>query len=317
MPKSQPLTSIRNSILDPQAIVDVVTAAYALEQPITCTFIQRGFNDHYLITAGAQHYICRVYLNGKYYIHNITNIRFELDLLTFLHRRNVPVAYPLPRYNGDVLGIIPTAAGARAFALFTFAEGQPADEGHLTQQQSSRLGAVVATFHQVANQFSSHHPRYHLNLEYLLIKPLALIQQRGSAEQRAMLSALPPVEELVATVRALPITTDEYGIIHGDLHLGNMHFTADNQATLFDFDHCAHGWRAYDLAVLRTDVTDDGWEAFLESYQAIRPLTVAERRSIPIFVHLRSIWDEGDILAMEPLWHANQSTSAEETDRPS
>lgn len=84
-------------------------------------------------------------------------------------------------------------------------------------------------------------------MEYLVERPLRWISEFGSPEDKAEIESLTPIDELVANVKALNKEHGAYGIIHGDLHPGNIHFTETDHITLFDFDHCAYGWRAYDL----------------------------------------------------------------------
>ena len=83
------------------------------------------------------------------------------------------------------------------------------------------------------------------------------------------------------------------------MHLGNVHFLG-NHFTIFDFDHCAYGWRAYDLAIssgLRKECRD----SMIEGYESVRPLSDAERASIQDLGNLRNLWDIGDIMATEGL----------------
>ena len=211
-----------------------------------CSLIRRGFNDHYLTTVGQTKYIFRVYLNGKYYVDSPKAYQFELDLIDYLHKQTIPVAYPIPLNNGELLGWTSTALGERATALFPFALGGEVAGESLTIEQSIELGKTVAALHVASNSFSSNHERYHLNLKYLVDEPLRLLEKDNSEQAQELLASLPPITELVDAVNNLSIDNDEYGIIHGDLHNGNMHFH-ENQVTLFDFDHCAYGWRAYDL----------------------------------------------------------------------
>lgn len=114
-----------------------------------------------------------------------------------------------------------------------------------------------------------------------------------------MLASLQPTENLVDTVRALETSKDEFGIIHGDLHLGNIRFEGD-QVTFFDFDHCAYGWRAYDVGTL-SFLPEAKFEKVIEGYESVRPLSEGERSSLPAFAKLRMLWDMGDMLATTSL----------------
>lgn len=300
---------IENVLVPPERVAQGVQSSYPLRRPLNCTFIERGFNDHYLIRADASRYVCRLYLNGKYYIRGADDFRFELELLDSLCGCGVSVAAPLRCTDGNLMGSIATSAGERALALFAFAEGREIKASALTSRHAYNLGLTVGALHRAMDAFWTPHGRYHLDLDHLIRKPLALIGAAGSGEQRARLRFLPGVDDLIVAIEALGRGTGTYGIIHGDLHLGNIHF-ADDRPTLFDFDHCAYGWRAYDLAVLRSDMAEDAWEALLRAYELVRPLSDVERSAIPAFVHARTIWDMGDELAMESVWAIGSEDSS-------
>ena len=110
------------------------------------------------------------------------------------------------------------------------------------------------------------------------------------------------IAELRRRVAETTAAGDAYGIIHGDLHDGNYHFTEAGRPTLFDFDHGGFGWRAYDLAVCKRSLSEQAWNAFLDSYRSVRPVSETELGLIPTFARVREIWDTGDILAMHAVW---------------
>ena len=291
----------RNRTFDPEALSPVLGARYDLAPPIRCEFIRRGFNDHYRIWTADGRYVFRIYLNGKYYLSGEADIRFELALLDHLSREGVPVSRPIAGKDGELLGMLADGTEERPFALFSYAEGESTRP--LTVEQARPLGDTMARLHLTSDRFRSIHPRYHLDLRYLLDEPVAQIGRLLYENRKGDLSAyMPRLEEIRRRIRALPTGGGAYGYIHGDPHGGNMHFTAANEVTLFDFDHGGFGWRAYDLAVCRDSMDDAGWPEFLAAYEDRRPLSGAEVESIPLFRKIRPIWDLGDILAMQAAW---------------
>jgi len=289
-----------NTLLNSDEVLEFVSTNYSFEDPPrTCDLIRRGFNDTYIVVTGQEKYIFRVYLNGKYYIDSPEAFQFELDMLEYLRTQNVPVSYPIRMNNGDLLGWTPTDFGKRATALFSFAQGEEIIEEPATIEQVIKVGKTIAAFHLAANDFSSKHERYHLNLKYLVDEPLRLLKEDNSEQSQELLASLPPITELVDAVKTLSTDKDEYGIIHGDLHPGNMHFQG-NHITFFDFDHCGYGWRAYDLVPFY-DAPDEYQTALLKGYESVRPLSKGERDCLPTFIHLRMLWDEGDLLATAAL----------------
>jgi Ser/Thr protein kinase RdoA (MazF antagonist) len=140
-----------NEHLATTAVHPLLLEHYELDE-VACEAIEAGFNHSYVVTADGQKYVLRVYLNGKYYIRDEGDFRFELDLLDFLYRHEVPVARPVPNRRGKYLTTVALPEETRHLALFHFAGGKglPDDfQPHLAGQ----LGQIIATMHRASNQF--------------------------------------------------------------------------------------------------------------------------------------------------------------------
>lgn len=296
-----------NALLTSEEALDIIHRHYSLGEIEYCMFIRRGFNDTYLVDTGSEKYIFRLYLNGKYYVDSDDAYRFEMDLLKHLHTRDVPVATGIPTQDGEYLGVMQTAHGQRAFALFSYADGIPLSRSSVTTEQGYQLGVALANLHLAANSFESQFQRYKLDLKYLLDEPLRLISEgEKSAEVkekikhgRRVIEMLQPIEPYVDRIKSIGTDGDKFGIIHADLHLGNVHFRG-NELTIFDFDHCAYGWRAYDLAIA-SSLPKAQNVSMMEGYESRRPLSQEERDSLMDLGNLRNLWDVGDVLATENL----------------
>jgi len=226
----------RNALIGPDEVADAVAVDFGLPALTSCALVGRAFNDTYLLRTDRDRLICRVYLDGKYYIRGPTDFLFELELLEFVRERGVRVAAPLRRRDGELLGRLP--GHDREYAVFEYAEG--AEVQTLNASLARSLGAELARFHRAADEFASPHHRYHLGAELLLEQPYALIQRDEARDKLMDLSSVPPLEELIDAIRGLPTANGSYGLIHADPHPGNVHFSGD-APTFFDFDHCAYG----------------------------------------------------------------------------
>jgi Ser/Thr protein kinase RdoA (MazF antagonist) len=92
---------------------------------------------------------------------------------------------------------------------------------------------------------------------------------------------------------ALPQDPAVFGLIHADLHPGNLLVRGDDLA-IIDFDDAAFGWRMYDIAVALThqQASPDFAEvrdAFLAGYREVRDLPEAEAAQLPLFLLVRSL----------------------------
>lgn len=284
---------VNASLISPETMAQFVANAYFTNSHIACELMSFGDNDHYLITVAGTKYALRVYRYNKYWLQHASDYLFELEWLIYLHEKGLPVAYPIKRHDGGFLGKINAPEGVRYCALFSFADGTYRD---ITAEGSFLLGEAVARIHLVSNEFQTAHDRLQIDLDFLLDQPLQRIKHfLGERRPKDVALVAEHAALLKSKILKLDFGADGWGIIGGDFHGWNLHFTEDNQLTLFDFDLCGYGWRAFDLAVFRWSDAgkDPNWAAFLDGYQSRRPLNLAEVEAIPLFVDIRQIWMMG------------------------
>jgi Ser/Thr protein kinase RdoA (MazF antagonist) len=129
-----------------------------------------------------------------------------------------------------------------------------------------------------------------LDLVTLLDQPLAGLAT-AFAERDADWTILRQVADAIGPqIAALPTEPPYYGLCHGDAGSANAHVTDEGHLTLFDFDMCGVGWRAYDIATFLIDEPEPIATAFLEGYAAVRAISDAELASLPLFQIVQSIW---------------------------
>ena len=283
--------SVTYSTLSTDALADWLAADYELGAVTACRFLHRGLNDSYLIEAARGRFVLRVYRAGW---RSADEIAYEVAVLAHLGAKAVPVALPVLRKDGHAVKWLSAPEGRRAAVLFTHAPGRELDGG---EADCRRYGRAVAAVHAATDDFKTSHARFALDIDHLLTKPMAAI--RPFLGQRP--ADLDFIETLAVTlqrrIEALPAQRLDRGFCHGDFHGDNAHIDGD-AVTLFDFDCCGSGWRAYDIAVFRWRWGDDEagdrrWAAFLEGYRSVRPIGEADIAAVPFFVVARAIWLRG------------------------
>lgn len=294
MPTDKPIpVRVLYSLADPVEIGRVVADQYGLGRPDHCHLIHAGHNDTYEVRIGVERYAFRLQ-SAKWWKVGEADARFELELLAHLHQHGVPVVYPLPRKNGDPLGVIRAPEADRYYSLFTWAPGNTVHDADLTTEQAHLVGRSMAAIHQATDHYQSEHHRYRLDEQTLLDRSLRELQDDLHAADP---DDVQTIEHSVADIRRRLDGFDPgpggWGIIHGDLYWGNLHFDKHNQITIFDFDLCGHGWRAYDLAYYYTRIPQSVRAAALEGYESLRPLADAEREMLTTFGRLAWIRADG------------------------
>jgi Ser/Thr protein kinase RdoA (MazF antagonist) len=290
------------SLLAPQALVK----DYDLKGPVECKLLAHNLNDTYLVSTAERRYVLRVSqaprIAGRTW-RSAFEILYELDLLRHLQRKGSAVAVPVARKSGTLLNLIQAPEGPRVAVLFTYAPGEPVRPAKQTPALSTAYGRSIAEMHTASDDFSSAHPRFSLDLAFLLDTPLKVIQPLLIHRLHDWSYLLQLADFLKARIAQLSMQALDRGACHGDAQGGNAMLSGANRLTFFDFDVCGTGWRAYDLAVFYWGMAlgksrlgwDDQqverlWAAYLEGYQTSRPLGEPDLKAIPLFVAVRHFW---------------------------
>ncbi len=280
------------STLSCEALVERVLPFYKIGGVISCQFWNRGLSDVYIVETQTQRYILRV---SHCHWRSCSDIDFELELLDFLHQRQLPVAYPLRTKQGQLSIELHAPEGNRYAALFTFAPGRVA-LGDLNPTQSQKLGETVAKIHQAGMDFHSYCHRQPLTLAYLLDDSFEAIAPFLAHRSDDLVFLREVIDQIEHQLQDFPQEPPFWGICWGDPHSGNAHFTSDDQVTLFDFDQCGYGWRAFELGkflqvAMRTGIGHNVREAFLSGYQSVQAITKRELDSLQAFTQTAHIWN--------------------------
>ena len=297
---------VSRSFIDGDALARVIEQEYELGSLDTCRLFSKMLrsqdNDHYkIITNRGEIYVARVYQRGEHLERRQSDYEYELDWLNFLKENDLPVSEPIRRRDGGFLGSVLAPEGLRYYALFSFAYGTNLSVKN--QDQLFITGQNIAKIHLVSNGYQSSYERVPLDLDYLINKPVARIQQLwqndpNKSQQLDLIEisaeeAKAELEELFANEE---YTEDSWGPIGGDFHIASTYFDHKNNPTFFNFDLCGPGWRAYDIAtfLLNTDLmhqnSADASEAFFAGYYSVRPLSNNEHQAISPFLTVRRIW---------------------------
>ena len=149
----------------------------------------------------------------------------------------------------------------------------------------AQAGAALAEFHLKAADFAARRAN-----------PVGPAQWRALLNRSAPAAATAEDRDLVSACRAAldrigdPFAGDlPSGAIHADYFPDNVLFDQGKLSGVIDFYFGCDGPFAYDLAIALTawGFNGDGWEipgaadAFRRGYEAVRPLTSAEREALP------------------------------------
>ena len=277
------------SRLSPKTVGELVAYHYDIATVQSCTFYVFGLHDNYLIQTDKGKYFVRIYRNEW---RNPEEINFELELLNYLKDKIESISSPLKTKNNELLFEVSSPEGEKIGALFTYAEGEPLKQ-EITVNESKLLGRSVASIHNQTKDFTTEYKRKNLDLEHLVKRSLKVIEPFITVEQKNYLTL---VQENIET-KIAQLVTDKTRLVActGDVNPSNFHLTKNNTITLFDFDQCGYGQRAFEIGKFFSSVHDhkskkEIMQAFLQGYESVHKLSLDEKKAIPYFEIASVLW---------------------------
>jgi len=294
---------VAHTVFAARGLLDVVLPRYDLGTVRDCRLLQHNQNDTYRVCADHGWFILKVYQAQASYTPRGAHIAYEVDLLRYLHGRGVAVAVPIDARDGRCTIRLEAPEGDRLAVLFSDAPGGPVPASEWDDAFSRGFGAVVGSMHAAAADFRRRSAApLRLDQAHLLRQPLRLARPffAHRPDDWAYIRTL--AQRLERRLDALARRGLSPGICHGDL-VGrtNVHRGPSGVLTLYDFECCGPGWRAYDIGVFRWALAQlvsparakQLVAAFLDAYQERCPLTPADLEAITTFVAVRHFWFMG------------------------
>lgn len=289
-----------------EAIERFINKHYALAGPVSCRMLQRGFNDVYLATGkDGERYVFRL---SHRRARGPADVKTETAFLLHLSQSGVPVAAPIPTRDGAFFLHGHAPEGARSAVLFHAIDGREPDATDAGDAQAN--GKTLALLHRAAETFSSDGAFYRLDLEHLLHRPLARIRDSGLVENGTVFGDLESIA--LRTGKAIEAFGDlTWTHCHGDCHGFNARINDAGEAVFFDFDDGGPGYLAYDLSVFLWAQISFGrkstpmWDAFVDGYRAVRPITAEDFEAAHRFVIVRHFWLMGEYAGRMQEWGSN------------
>jgi Ser/Thr protein kinase RdoA (MazF antagonist) len=284
------------SILSPLALVNDVLPGFSIGPVAGCSFFSGGFNHTYQVKTldGCTYYLRAYRIDWR----TLADIQYELDVLNHLKLKGFPAARPLLYKDGQCFCSVTAPEGRRYLALFSEAPGPEISYAQEPEKVARNYGQAEAQMHNVLDDFKSSHPRFHLDIENFIDRPLGNIEPFLSHRQDDWAYLQGFAERLRERILSIPAEALEQGFCHGDLQGYHANATPDGTLTFFDFDCGGYGYRAYDLAVFLwccrlEDAVSQRWKPFLNGYQETRSIGELDKHAIPLFVCARYLWHMG------------------------
>jgi Ser/Thr protein kinase RdoA (MazF antagonist) len=296
----------RGQLIRLRQLAQTALQEYDLRDP-HIELIQYWLNATFLVEAARpgsrtrDRYVLRVHAPG---LQNENLIWSEMVWLSAIRAdTGLAVPEPVPTSIGELLATVsaPGVPEPRHCVLFRWVPGRFFRRG-LTSNMLEKVGAFMATLHLQAQHFKPPEgfTRKRWDLHGLLGEVIGTDVHKSmshlSPEGRGVAERMMPV--VGETLERLPQERDLFGIIHADLHRGNILFHQGLVGAI-DFEVSGWGYFPYDIGVTFSVLRDypnlpDLRAGFFRGYRRVRPLPPEHEALVDILMAGRilghSLW---------------------------
>jgi Ser/Thr protein kinase RdoA (MazF antagonist) len=227
-------------------------------------------------------YLLRIHVNGM----TKEEIQSEIMWLNALSKCDgITVPKPLAARDGIyVLEIMTEQDFGLCVTLMHWLEGEhPGSK--LTDRQVMNAGAMMARLHEASASFVPDHdfkrPAWEADSFKNGMAKLELYYERFLSE-KAWKSYIKAAEKIGTQLAAMKSNSHNYGLIHADLHTGNLVFKGDEPFPI-DFGRCGYGYHLYDIAGAIIGLPPHKRKIFLQGYESVRQLEPDYAESLSCF----------------------------------
>jgi len=263
--------------------------------------IAKGTNTIYEIkTDKGIHLALRTSELPKHWLQTWGDVLFSIEVQRFLFSHKFPVAESLSSDDGLCCDIVPNEqkGNPRVWTVCQWIEN--ADVPKVNRLNIQSAGHQLARMHVLLNQMHTPSTRSFTILSWwLFMAPLVRFKSHPLAASRPNLwmeiadIGFQCYDKMLELEAQFPSGGDMIGIIHGDVHWGNL-MDDGKKLWYIDYEFACRGYRTYDIAGMYYAIVSAAkdiqtsfgelWDVFLAAYQIFRPLSQAEMESLPFMV---------------------------------
>jgi Ser/Thr protein kinase RdoA (MazF antagonist) len=167
----------------------------------------------------------------------------ELEFIDYLSKNGANVSTVVHTIEDELLFKIPAQDGYYfTVCAFTKAKGTYVKKEDITDQFIEQFGQAVGRLHRLTKSYSPNHKRNHFYQDdYIDMGRRNLKEKDHFVIDRAI--------EITEKIKNYEQNIDTYGLIHTDLHFGNMYYDGSD-LTFFDFDDASYKHFISDIAII-------------------------------------------------------------------
>ena len=288
-----------------QKILELLNEIYSVD----LIEVESVTDEMFRCTAKHDVYFARI-TNYKSYDEQLEEVHYT----DFLFEEGLEVSPTIYSVNGKVVEKIILNNKEVVTVLYKSAPGIHLPRNQWNANILKELGRQIGRLHRFSKKFEEIHPikyinDWHDNEEYAFLKYIP-------KEENVIRDI---AQEVLSTIKKLPKSHSNYGLLHGDLWLENILVNSDSKLAMVDFQDCEKNYYIYDLAVpiysaLEYSFVGGGniveygrgiTKAIIEGYQEENDLTPEMLEQLPLFIKLKEVFEYS---LMHMYWDKQQLT---------
>lgn len=216
-------------------------------------------------------FLLRVHSTDK----NEKEIRSELEWTSAMKSKGIILPAAVANSEGAlVTNTYPGDGKQYHVTLLTWVEGERLEKGEHTEETIQKMGELMANLHEASADFSPStdysRPSWGIHTFQRDWTHLKLHHEHFISNQAFELYSMAS-EKIMHLLSTLSSDTRNFGMIHADLHNGNIVFH-EGVAYPIDFGRCGFGYHLYDIAQSILGLFPPQRDLFIKGYQRIRQL---------------------------------------------
>jgi len=200
-------------------------------------------NQIYTFNKNNKKYIIKFDPPSVEHNNQLTETRAAMDFNYYLSENNISVSVPLKTINGEL--VISEQDNGKDYIItaFEWLNGNLWGYEGWNNKMSFNWGKVMGDMHRAAKDYKPPN-------EYDVQKDIFNSYYWGSffADLKAYPNVYKITQELLNEITVLPRDKTSFGVIHGDMHQGNIFMDGD-KVNVIDFGDSIYGWFALDIAI--------------------------------------------------------------------
>ncbi|MFT4415922.1 phosphotransferase enzyme family protein [Fredinandcohnia humi] len=215
-------------------------------------------------------------------------LQAEIDILLSLRDTDLRTAQPVQSLHGTYIEVVRTALGSFYAVVFEGAKGSHLDFEKLDEDHYFMWGKTLGKLHRNSKML----PREKIETRKSWMEHLQQVQKSLPMTE---VEALQECRRIEAWAFQLPITEENFGLIHYDFELDNLCWNEED-VTIIDFDDCTLHWYVADIAyALRSlfeenyDPTNLFFQEFMKGYESESKIDHSLLQQLPWFYRLHRL----------------------------